>query len=131
MDSVLMQEMLRDMLLARAFEERAAEEYAQGNIAGFLYLYPGEEAVSVGVIRATEPADYIVSTYREHVHALVRGIPAGAVMAELFGKKGGVFWRHGRIHAPIRSRAPFHGGVCHCGRDLSCGYGHCLCHCHA
>ncbi len=89
MDSVLMQEMLRDMLLARAFEERAAEEYAQGNIAGFLHLYPGEEAVGVGVIRATEPADYIVSTYREHVHALVRGIPAGAVMAELFGKKGG------------------------------------------
>jgi len=89
MDASLMKDMLRDMFLARAFEERAAEEYAQGNIAGFLHLYPGEEAVAVGVIRAAEPADYIVSTYREHVHALVRGIPAGAVMAELFGKKGG------------------------------------------
>ncbi|HEB96369.1 MAG TPA: pyruvate dehydrogenase (acetyl-transferring) E1 component subunit alpha [Sedimenticola thiotaurini] len=81
--------MLRDMLLARAFEERAAEEYARGNIAGFLHLYPGEEAVAVGVLHAAEPSDYVVSTYREHVHALVRGIPPGAVMAELFGRRDG------------------------------------------
>jgi pyruvate dehydrogenase E1 component alpha subunit len=81
--------MLRDMLLARAFEERAAEEYTQGNIAGFLHLYPGEEAVAVGVLHAAEPSDYIVTTYREHVHALVRGMPAKVVMAELFGKKTG------------------------------------------
>lgn len=81
--------MLRDMLLARAFEERAAEEYTQGNIAGFLHLYPGEEAVAVGVLHAAEPSDYIVTTYREHVHALVRGVPAKQVMAELFGKKTG------------------------------------------
>ncbi|HKK14567.1 MAG TPA: thiamine pyrophosphate-dependent enzyme [Gammaproteobacteria bacterium] len=81
---------LRDMLLARAFEERAAEEYSRGNIAGFLHLYPGEEAVAVGVIHALEPSDYIVSTYREHVHALVRGIAPAAVMAELFGRADGV-----------------------------------------
>jgi len=81
--------MLRDMLLARAFEERAAEEYTRGNIAGFLHLYPGEEAVAVGVLHATEPGDYVVSTYREHVHALVRGIPPGTVMAELFGRRDG------------------------------------------
>ncbi len=87
--SDLLKKMLRDMLLARAFEERAAEEYTQGNIGGFLHLYPGEEAVGVGVLHAAEPADYIVSTYREHVHALVRGVPPGAVMAELFGRKGG------------------------------------------
>jgi pyruvate dehydrogenase E1 component alpha subunit len=89
MESDLLRKMLRDMLLARAFEERAAQEYTQGNIAGFLHLYPGEEAVAVGVLHAAEPADYIVTTYREHVHALVRGIPANAVMAELFGKKTG------------------------------------------
>lgn len=89
MESDLLRKMLRDMLLARVFEERAAQEYAAGNIAGFLHLYPGEEAVAVGVLHAAEPADYIVSTYREHVHALVRGIPANAVMAELFGKKTG------------------------------------------
>ncbi len=84
-----LKKMLHDMLLARAFEERAAEEYAQGNIAGFLHLYPGEEAVGVGVLHAAEPSDYIVSTYREHVHALVRGVPANVVMAELFGRKTG------------------------------------------
>jgi pyruvate dehydrogenase E1 component alpha subunit len=89
MEPDLLRKMLRDMLLARAFEEQAAQEYSKGNIAGFLHLYPGEEAVAVGVLHAAEPADYIVSTYREHVHALVRGIPANAVMAELFGKKTG------------------------------------------
>ncbi|HDK37671.1 MAG TPA: pyruvate dehydrogenase (acetyl-transferring) E1 component subunit alpha [Thiolapillus brandeum] len=81
--------MLHDMLLARAFEERAASEYTRGNIAGFLHLYPGEEAVAVGVLHAAEPSDYIVSTYREHVHALVRGVPANNVMAELFGRRDG------------------------------------------
>jgi len=81
---------LYDMLLARAFEERAAQEYTNGNISGFLHLYPGEEAVAVGVIHATEPADYIVTTYREHVHALVRGIPPNKVMAELFGRCDGI-----------------------------------------
>ncbi len=81
--------MLRDMLLARAFEERAAREYTRGNIAGFLHLYPGEEAVAVGVLHATEPGDYVVSTYREHVHALVRGVPPERIMAELFGKRDG------------------------------------------
>ena len=90
MDPDSLRHFLHDMLLARAFEERAAEEYAQGNIAGFLHLYPGEEAVAVGVIHACEPADYIVSTYREHVHALVRGVPAGPVMAELFGRREGI-----------------------------------------
>ncbi len=89
MESRTLRALLHDMLLARAFEERAAEEYTRGNIAGFLHLYPGEEAVAVGVLHACEASDYIVTTYREHVHALVRGIPAGEVMAELFGKRSG------------------------------------------
>lgn len=59
--------MLRDMLLARAFEERAAQEYTRGNIACFLHLYPGE--VAVGVLHGAELADYIVTTCHEHVHA--------------------------------------------------------------
>ncbi len=82
--------MLRDMLRARAFEERAAEEYSKGSFAGFLHLYPGEEAVAVGVIHAAEPSDYIVTTYREHVHALVRGTPSKLIMAELFGRSDGI-----------------------------------------
>ncbi len=90
MDRSGMAAMLRDMLLARAFEEQAAQEYAQGNVAGFLHLYPGEEAVAVGVLHAAEPGDYVVSTYREHVHAIVRGVPPRQVMAEIFGKKDGI-----------------------------------------
>lgn len=89
MDRDTLHRFLYDMLLARAFEERAAQEYSAGNIAGFLHLYPGEEAVAVGVIHATEPSDYLVTTYREHVHALVRGISPRAVMAELFGRRDG------------------------------------------
>ncbi|MBN2680562.1 thiamine pyrophosphate-dependent enzyme [Acidithiobacillus montserratensis] len=90
MDKWHMSRMLRDMLRARAFEEATAQGYAQGKIAGFLHLYPGEEAVAVGVLHAAEPGDYVVSTYREHVHALVRGIPAQEIMAELHGKKTGI-----------------------------------------
>ncbi len=80
---------LYDMALAREFEQRAAEQYTEGKIGGFLHLYPGEEAVAVGSLRAADPGDYVVTTYREHVHALVRGIPPERVMAELFGRRGG------------------------------------------
>jgi len=90
MDRDTLHRFLYDMLLARAFEERAAQEYSNGDIAGFLHLYPGEEAVAVGVIHATEPSDYLVTTYREHVHALVRGMPPREVMAELFGRRDGI-----------------------------------------
>ncbi len=90
MNRDLLRSLVYDMLLARTFEERAAQEYANGRISGFLHLYPGEEAVAVGVLHAAEPADYVVSTYREHVHALARGISARQIMAELFGKKDGV-----------------------------------------
>ena len=76
MEREILHRLLRDMMLSRVFEERAAEEYTKGNIVGFLHLYPGEEAVGAGVINAAVPSDYIVSTYREHAHALVRGVPA-------------------------------------------------------
>ena len=90
MERDTLRRLLHDMLLSRAFEERVAEEYGKGNIAGFLHLYPGEEAVGAGVINAAGPSDYIVSTYREHAHALVRGTPARNVMAELFGRAEGM-----------------------------------------
>jgi len=63
MDRNTLVAMLHDMLLARVFEERAAQEYTKGNIAGFLHLYPGEEAVAVSAIHSAEPSDYIISTY--------------------------------------------------------------------
>jgi len=81
--------MLREMLLIRRFEEKAAEAYALGKIGGFCHLYIGQEAVAVGVSAALEPTDYVIASYREHGQALVRGIPARAVMAELFGKSTG------------------------------------------
>lgn len=82
-------QLLRQMLLVRVFEERAAEAYAQGKIGGFCHLYIGQEAVAVGAIAALRPDDYIFASYREHAHALVRGTGARAVMAELFGKVTG------------------------------------------
>jgi len=81
--------MLREMLLIRRFEEKAAEAYALGKIGGFCHLYIGQEAVAVGVSAALEPTDYVIASYREHGQALVRGIPPRAVMAELYGKSTG------------------------------------------
>ena len=81
--------MLRQMLLIRHFEEKAAEAYALGKIGGFCHLYIGQEAVAVGSLAALLDDDYVISSYREHGQALVRGISAGAVMAELFGKATG------------------------------------------
>lgn len=87
--AALHRRLLREMLLIRHFEEKAAEAYALGKIGGFCHLYIGQEAVAVGVSAALEPTDYVIASYREHGQALVRGLPARAVMAELFGKRTG------------------------------------------
>jgi pyruvate dehydrogenase E1 component subunit alpha len=87
--------LLREMLRIRRFEEKAAELYSLGKIRGFLHLYIGEEAVGVGAMAALAPEDAIVSTYREHGHALARGLPADALMAELYGKATGCSRGHG------------------------------------
>ena len=80
---------LRQMMLIRHVEERCVELYSAIKIRGFLHVGIGEEAVAVGVMAALEPEDAVVSTYREHGHALAKGVPAGAVMAEMFGKATG------------------------------------------
>jgi pyruvate dehydrogenase E1 component alpha subunit len=80
---------LRQMLLIRRFEEKAGEAYSLGKIGGFCHLYIGQEAVAVGSLAALGPDDYITCSYREHGHALARGISARTVMAELFGKAAG------------------------------------------
>src|SRR5919108_246353 len=77
------------MALLRRFEEKSAEEYTRGKIGGFMHLYIGQEAVGVGCIAALRPDDTILSSYREHGHALAKGMEPGAVMAELFGKSTG------------------------------------------
>jgi pyruvate dehydrogenase E1 component subunit alpha len=80
---------LRQMLLIRRFEEKAGEAYSLGKVGGFCHLYIGQEAVAVGSIAGLRGDDYITCSYREHGHALARGIAARAVMAELYGKATG------------------------------------------
>jgi len=101
---------LGQMLLIRRFEEKAAELYSAGKIRGFLHLSIGEEAVSVAAMGALTMADNVVSTYREHGHALARGVPAGPLMAELFGKANGTSrGRGGSMHIFDVGRR-FYGG---------------------
>src|SRR5512144_1466634 len=116
-------ELLRQMLLIRRFEEKCAELYTQQKIRGFLHLYIGEEAVGVGVIQALRPEDAIVSTYREHGHALVRGISAGSVMAEMFGKQEGCSrGRGGSMHL-FDAKTRFYGGNAVVGGGLPIAVG--------
>lgn len=102
--------MLKEMLRIRRFEERCAEAYSAGSIRGFLHLSIGEEAVAVGAMHALRPEDAIVSTYREHGHALARGLDMGALMAEMYGKATGCsHGRGGSMHLFDVSRR-FYGG---------------------
>ncbi|MEZ4743842.1 MAG: pyruvate dehydrogenase (acetyl-transferring) E1 component subunit alpha [Bdellovibrionota bacterium] len=81
--------LLKQMLRIRMFEEACAEQYSAGNIRGFLHLYIGEEAVAVGAMELFSLEDAVFATYREHGHALMRGISARSIMAEMFGKASG------------------------------------------
>lgn len=104
--------LLRQMLLIRHFEEKSAELYTQMKIRGFLHLYIGEEGVGVGVCSALEPDDAIVATYREHGHALARGVPSGAIMAEMFGKQEGCSrGRGGSMHIFDAAHRVYGGGA--------------------
>lgn len=103
-------ELLRQMIRIRRFEEKCAELYTQEKIRGFLHLYIGEEANAVGVISALAAEDAIVATYREHGHALVRGLPMTEVMAEMYGKASGSSGgRGGSMHIFSASHR-FYGG---------------------
>ena len=82
-------DLLRDMVRLRRLEERAGELYGEGKIRGFLHLYIGEEAVAVGVLHALAANDAVVATYREHGHALIKGVPMKAIMAEMYGHQEG------------------------------------------
>jgi pyruvate dehydrogenase E1 component alpha subunit len=80
----------RTMALIRRFEEGVAEAYAEGFIGGFTHLYIGQEAVATGAISALNPDDYVIDGYRDHGHALCKGTPPKALMAELYGRDTGV-----------------------------------------
>ena len=101
---------LRQMLLIRRFEEKSAELYTAEKIRGFLHLYIGEEAVAVGVMAALTADDAVVATYREHGQALARGMSAGAIMAEMYGKvEGCCRGRGGSMHL-FDAALRFYGG---------------------
>ncbi len=89
LDKETLIDLYRQMLLIRRFEEKAAEAYSAGKIGGFCHLYIGQEAVAVGAISAIRKDDYVLASYREHGHALAKGMSPESIMAELFGKATG------------------------------------------
>src|SRR5512139_3821375 len=102
--------LLHQMILIRRYEEKAAELYQATKIRGFLHLYIGEEAIAVGIMQALGPEDSIVATYREHGHALARGVSADVIMAEMYGKVTGCArGRGGSMHL-FDGPARFFGG---------------------
>ena len=116
-------ELYRQMLRIRRFEERCVELYSATKIRGFVHLYIGEEAVAVGVLPHLSVDDAVVATYRDHGHALARGVPMDAVMAEMYGKVEGVCRGRGGsmhlFHAPSR----FYGGNAIVGGGLPLAVG--------
>jgi pyruvate dehydrogenase E1 component alpha subunit len=115
--------LLREMLRIRRFEEKAAELYSEGKIRGFLHLYIGEEAIAAGALQALTPEDAVIATYREHGHALARGIPADAVMAEMYGKANGCSRGHGGSMHLFDASRRFYGGYAIVGGGLPIAIG--------
>lgn len=116
-------QMLENMIRIRRFEDTCAELYTQEKIRGFLHLYDGEEAIAAGVVPLLADHDAVVATYREHAHALLRGVPMDAVMAEMLGKVTGCSLGRGGsmhlFHAPTR----FYGGNAIVGGGLPMAVG--------
>jgi pyruvate dehydrogenase E1 component alpha subunit/2-oxoisovalerate dehydrogenase E1 component len=109
-DASALREMLYQMKRIRRFEEKSAEMYTRMKIRGFLHLYVGEEAVAVGVIHSLSEEDSVFATYREHAHALLRGVGAPEIMAEMYGKQEGCSrGRGGSMHLFDVSKK-FYGG---------------------
>ncbi|MFC4907072.1 pyruvate dehydrogenase (acetyl-transferring) E1 component subunit alpha [Actinomadura gamaensis] len=118
-----MRRLHREMLRIRRFEERCVELYSAAEIRGFMHLGIGEEAVAVGVTAVLTSDDAVVSTYREHAHALARGIPATAIMAEMFGRATGCSrGRGGSMHL-FDASARFYGGNAIVGGGLPVAVG--------
>ena len=123
LDRPLALTLLRKMLLVRRFEERCVELYSASKIRGFLHLYIGEEAVATGVLHALEPADAVVATYREHGHALLRGVPATRIMAEMYGAVEGCSRGHGGSMHLFDKDTRFYGGNAIVGGGLPIAVG--------
>jgi len=116
-------ELLRRMMVIRRFEEKCVELYSAQKIRGFLHLCIGEEAVAVGALTQLTPDEAVVSTYRDHGHALSRGVSPGAIMAEMYGKQEGCArGRGGSMHL-FDARTRFYGGNAIVGGGLPLAVG--------
>ena len=126
MKAVDQKRLLREMIFFRRFEERCFEAYMEHKIGGFLHLYSGQEAVATGVLEMATPGrDYVITGYRDHVHAMKAGAPAREVMAELYGKEtGSSHGRGGSMHI-FDPTANFMGGYALVGQPfpLAAGLG--------
>jgi len=116
-------QMYRSMVLIRRFEERAAQQYGLGKIAGFCHLYIGQEAVAVGATEAIRPDDYVITAYRDHGQALARGADPGMVMAELFGRSTGYSKGKGGSMHLFDIEHHFYGGFAIVGAQIPLGTG--------
>ena len=116
-------ELLRDMIRIRRLEEKSAELYSKEKIRGFLHLYIGEEAVGVGAMHALRKDDNVVATYREHGHALIRGVPAGEIVAEMYGKANGCSGGRGGSMHLFSAKRNFYGGHAIVGGGLPIAVG--------
>ena len=122
-DKKLLREMLYQMVLGRRFEEKCAEVYRMGKIGGFCHLYIGQEAIAVGSMMALESTDMVITSYRDHVQAMVKGISPDAVMAELYGKETGcVKGKGGSMHM-FSKELEFYGGHGIVGGQIGVGTG--------
>jgi len=122
-DKKILREMLYQMVLGRHFEEKSAEVYRMGKIGGFCHLYIGQEAIGVGAMLALRPDDMVLTSYRDHVQAMVKGITPESVMAELYGKEGGcVKGKGGSMHMFSREHE-FYGGHGIVGGQIGVGTG--------
>ncbi len=123
LDNGQVTELYERMLLIRRFEEQSGRLYMEGKIKGFLHLYIGEEAIAVGVISALRDDDYIITHYRDHGHALARGMPPNVVMAELMGKATGSSGGKGGSMHLFDVRRGFMGGHAIVGGQLPIAVG--------
>jgi pyruvate dehydrogenase E1 component alpha subunit len=115
--------LLADMIRIRAMEERCAQLYGETKIRGFLHLYIGEEAVATGVMSCLGPQDSVLATYREHGHALLRGVPMRSIMAEMFGRVDGCSGGRGGSMHLFDASCGFYGGNAIVGGHLPVAVG--------
>jgi len=122
-DKKLLREMLYQMVLGRRFEEKCAEVYRMGKIGGFCHLYIGQEAIGVGSIMALSREDMVITAYRDHVQAIVKGMTPESVLAELYGKAGGCVGGKGGSMHMFSKELEFYGGHGIVGGQIGVGTG--------